>query len=558
MNKKPSCLAASFCIFLSSMCAAQAMASYLPAAIAPKAAKLLAAIDEASAAIEARRAASWGDELKAEAEAVDSYARIAASRAGRGPWASPDGSARASDSATALSAARAKSAALARALASGEDGSAESVASREASAEALAKLITSSGIGAKAAASIEKSFSAKVRDLKLFPEIKLIADRLLNAGAAGAREAAAAMSRRSAESIALSLIASKTRIVSLAPGTEGDFLRLEADSRAYRAWIAAFPTAEYPGDIASASDVDKAVLAAALSAFIALKADRAASLVEIMASGDGRDAAAAAASQRLAGAWQRSPEPRRRDLAALCALPESTLASFCSIIGAGAKPAAPSVVADPIALMSALNGLEATIAEEEARVGASRGSEPSLILLEKPELAVAARGEARYASLFAEASRRLGAIYAQSSEDAASRLEASPTLATAAERALGANPASISVRAVDLSLPQEESGRRVAFIAAASDSSGSTQSLPLSAVMAGEVYAQAFAKASGIDASKINAALILARYGQCVVSAYDPEDCDDGLVVELFPKGGGPARLGILDLELALLGGWKP
>ena len=137
-------------------------------------------------------------------------------------------------------------------------------------------------------------------------------------------------------------------------------------------------------------------------------------------------------------------------------------------------------------------------------------------------------------------------------------LEASPALAKAAARALGSGPASISVRAVDLSLPRVESGRRIAFVATVSDASGSPLSLPISAVPAGEAYALAFAKASGLIASKIAAALLLARYGQWVVAAYDPEGCDDGLVAELYPKSGGPARLGISELELALLGGWKP
>jgi hypothetical protein len=281
-----------------------------------------------------------------------------------------------------------------------------------------------------------------------------------------------------------------------------------------------------------------------------------------MASGDGRDAAAAQAARRLAEAWLRSSEPRRRELAMRCLLPESVLAAFCSALAPGIKsssyPSDHPAERDPIAVILALNGLEASIAEEEASPAAARGIEVTLLLLERPGLADAARAEPRYAGLFAEASRRLGDIYAQAAGDAASILEASPALAKAAARALGSRPSSLAVRAVDLSLPQGESGRRLSFVASVADASGSALSLPLSAAVAGEAYARSFAKAAGLDASKLDAARLLARYGQWVASAYDPEDCDDGLVAELFPKGGGPSRLGPIEPELALLGGWKP
>jgi hypothetical protein len=556
MKKQVFFLAALPCLALA--LAAQGMASFLPPATATKAARLLATIDRASSEIESRREAAWAVESSAEAATVEAYALSAASRAGRGPWASSDGTAKASESSSSLTDSRSRAKAAALSLATGGDGSSEPIATRDAAAEALEKLVQASGVGGRAALGLEKYLSGRSRESRLFPEIAEIEEQLRKAGGPGARAAAAAVSRRSAEGIALSLIASKPRIIALAPGTDAAFARLEAVSRAYRAWIGAFAAAAYPGDLPAASDLEKSAVAAGINAFIVLRPDRAAALVEAMAAGDGRDMAAARAARRLAGTWIRSPEPRRRDLAALCGFPDSSMALFCFAIAPVHPAPAPAQGADALAIMYALNGLAAEIAEEEASPGAARGPEPSLILLEKPELAAAARAEPRYASMFAEASRRLGAIYSQAAEEASSSLEASPTLYKAAARGLGTKPASVGVRAVDLTLPPEESGRRIAFVATVSDSAGSSITLPLDAATAGEPYAQAFAKAAGLGAIKDKASSILSRYGQWVVSAYDPEGADDGLVVDVFPAGGGPPGLGIDDLELALLGGWRP
>jgi hypothetical protein len=454
--------------------------------------------------------------------------------------------------------ARARAKASALALCSGEDGSAEAVTARDAAAESLAKLIRSSGVGQKAAGALEKILYGKSKEAGFFPEIDEIAESLRRAGAAGAREAAAAVSYRSAESIALSFIAAKARILALAPEAEAPLSRLEAVSRAYRSWMAAFPVALYPGEMSAASDMEKSAIVAGVGALSALRPDRAAALVEALASGDGRDAAAACAARRLAEVWGKSPEPRRNDLSSMCGLPESTLAVFGFALASPIKSAPPPASVDNIAVLSALNGLAAKIAEEEASSGTLRGPDPALLLLQKPALTAVARSEARYASLFSEASRRLGAIYSMAADDASSRLEASPALAKAVARALGSKPSSLGVHAVDLSLPSGESGRRIAFVATAAEASGSTISIPLSSSSAAEAYAAAFSKASGLSASDANPALLLAGYGQWVVSAYDPEGSDDGLVIETFPKEGGPLRVGILELELALLGDWRP
>ena len=221
----------------------------------------------------------------------------------------------------------------------------------------------------------------------------------------------------------------------------------------------------------------------------------------------------------------------------------------------------------------ALNGLETAIAEDEAGEGKKRsGPEPALLFLERPDLAAVARSEPRYAALYAEASRRLGAIYSRAAEDAASKLESSPTLARAAARALGSGAAGIAVRASDLSLPPNESGRRIAFFASASDASGLSIDYPLPAEMAAAEYAAAFSRVAGLEPAKLGTAELLSRFGQLAVCAYGPEDSDDSYVLDYFPKGRGsgtspgsypslssyPSLLADLDLELALLGGWRP
>jgi hypothetical protein len=436
--------------------------------------------------------------------------------------------------------------------------------------DTLSGLILASGIGAKAASALEKFLTGKSKNLgRLFPEAAEIAGLLRNAGASGAREAASAAAHRGPEDIARSLVASKARILALAPAAGGAFARLEAVLAAYRAWIAAAPVAAYPGDLASSSPEEFAALAAGASAVSSLSAARASALFAAMAEGDARDAAADDAAGRLAEVWDRSPAPRRRALSALCGLPESTMAVFSAAWAAGGSarrvsPAAAktSKSLDSLSILAALNGLEAAIAEEESHAGAGwdavRSSESVLLLLERPELADAAQREPRYASLYAEASRRLAALYAQAAEDASTKLEASTDLVKASTLALGAKPAGIVVRAIDLKLPSPQSGRRLAFFATVTDASGQSVSLPLRADAAGTEYAGAFARAAGFGSAKVDASSFLAKYGQFTVSAYDPEGSNDALVIAVYPGGGGPARLGDCELELALLGGWRP
>jgi hypothetical protein len=542
-------------LVLASTLEAQGIGDYLPAAYAGKAARLLSTIDGYSRAIDARRAILLKNQLEAEGGAVEAYALIAASRGSSGSWAMSDGSLRAADAAAAFSAARAKAKANAQALAF-DSGLDESVSSRDKASSALAKLILASGIGPKSASGLERYLASRSKEQRLFPEAAQVAGLLRKSGAAGSREAAAAESYRYADGAARAFVAAKARILALAPAADGPLLRLEADLIAYRAWSAAFYVAAYPGDLAS-SDHD--ALSSAIAAFSLLKPEKASSLLEAMALSDGKDQAAAAAGRTLAESWALSSAAGRRELASRCGVSEATMCAFGSVLAPFRQGRAPLARVEALEIMAALGALSSRIASEEADPSAKRGPEPALLLLERPELAAVAKSEARYATLYAETTRRLGSLYAQAAEDACGRLEASTSVERAMEIAVGGKYSSLVVSFADLILPPGESGRRIAFVATASDSQGSSLAMPIKPEAAAMAYASAFAKASGIDSSKAaNLSAFLSRYGQWIVAAYDPEGANDRFVDEVFPKGGGPAVLSSLDLELAILGGWQP
>lgn len=546
----------------------QGFSSYLPAKSAPKAAKLLASIDDYSAAISAQMNASREEQLKAESDSVEVYALIRSSTSSRSAWATPDGAIASADAPAAYESARSKARAAARSLASMAAGKAATA--REAAADSLSSLILASGIGAKAAAGLDAYLAGKSKSLsRLFPEAIELGSQLRKAGASGAREAAAATARREPESVVRSLISSKARLLALSPASAGAIARLESASAAYRAWMGSFPIAAYPGDLGSAADEERSTLAASVLAMNGLGAARAASLISAMSALGGRDAAAAEAASRLAEAWASSPAARRRDLAGLCGLSESSLACFASIASTAGETAAAVGAASPLAQIAALNGLEIAIADEEG-LGSARpsGPEPALLLLEGPGLASVAKAEARYAGLLAECSRRLESLYAQAAEGAQARLEASALVAKAATLALGAAPAGIVARSIDLGSPPGRFDRRIAFFAVATDATGKTISLPLGAELAGNEYSAAFARAAGLRPSSAAPTALLAKYGQVIVSAYDPEGSKDFFAVDQFPRSPGSAgeagrlvvgRLVVAtDLELALLGAWRP
>jgi len=557
MLNKITITAAASCLALvfASTLGAQGIGDYLPNVYASKAVKLLSAIDGYSREIDTRRAILRKNQLAAENRAVEAYALIAASREGSGSWALNDGSLRAADAAAAFSDFRTKARSAAQALSS-DSGLDESVSSCNEASSALANLIRASSIGSKSASGLERYLASRSKEQRLFPEAAQVADLLRKVGAAGAREAAAAESYRYADAAARALVAAKARILALSPAADGPLLRLEADLNAYQAWSAASYIAAYPGDLATA---DRNALSVAIDAFSSLKPEKTASLLEAMALSDGKDQAAAAAGRTLSEAWALSSAAGRRELASLCGVSESIMCAFGSALAPPRQGRVFSSRVEALEVMSALGALSVRIADEEADPSTARGPEPALLLLERPELAVVAKSEARYSTLYAEASRRLGSIYAQAAGEACSRLEASPSVMRAMEAVFGGKYASMVVSSADLLLPSEESGRRLAFVATASDSQGSSLSVPIQPETAAMAYASAFAKASGIEASQAAyPSAFLSRYGQWIVAAYDPEGANDRLVDEVFPKGGGPAILKDLDLELALLGGWQP
>ena len=541
-----------------SVAAAQDLASLFPDYAQAKASKLLEAVDQANRTIESRRAAAHKAELAAEAEAVEAYALLAASRSGHGPWASPDGSVRSSDASAAMPAARARAKSAALSLASGEDGSAPYLKTRGAAGQSLSTLILSSGMSAKSAANLERRLTAKTRVAVIFPETVEISELLRKAGVAGAREAAAVASMGSAEDTALALIASREKIVALSPGTEAPLIRLESVCGAYQAWIKAFPYAAYPGGLIQDSGSELATVSVGVIAFVSLDAARVSTLLEAMGKGDGRELEASRSARGLAELWLRSPEPRRRTLAAIYGLPESTLARFCFVLAPNEREHEASRPIDSITCLRLLNGLASELAGEAEHKGEGRGAEASLLLLERPELASIARGESRYATLYAEASGRLEAVFAQSAEDASAKVEAEASVIGAATRALGIVPAALAVRAVYLRSGQAGAGRTIAFIATAADAAGNSINLPVDPETAGKAYASAFARAAGFAVSRIDPLSFLTKYGQRVVSAYDPEGSDDSLEIGIFPPSQGIAGIASVELELAMLGGWRP
>jgi hypothetical protein len=551
-------------IFLSLPLGAEGLASYLPAKALPRALKLLVSIDAASTAIDSRRASTRSSQLKAEGEAVEDYALIAASKSSPDSWAKPDGSARLVEATQDFAAARVNARAAAQALV--DDENVAPYPAREAAADALGEIIRASGIGEKSALGLEKYIAGKAKGLgSLFPEAIEIEGLLRKAGKAGAREAAAAMGHREAQAIVLALLAAKERIVELAPAAASVMARLSDASGAHEAWIDSFAIAAYPGELGSASPESRSALAEGIEAFSSLGPERAAALLSAMAEGEPRDAAAAEAARRLAITWTSSPAARRRSLATICGLGESTLSAFALAAAPRTAVAAPEAI-DPLAAMAALNGLEIAIADEEAS-SSSSGLEPALLLLERPELASVARREARYANLFAEASRRLDALHAQAAEGADARLESSQTVFKSASRALGSSPTGMIVRSIDLVPPSGEAGRRIAFFVTATDAEGLSIDLPISAEISGAEYAAAFARAAGMSPTKREPASLLASFGQYTACAYDPEGSKGSYAIGVFPKDGararsasrmGPRILAAIDLELALLGGWLP
>jgi hypothetical protein len=539
---------------------AESLRDYLPAASATKAARYLAAAEAASSLVESRRARLRRAQLEAEDSGLQAYAVASASRGLEGSWAASDGVLSSTEAKAVFSDARTRALSAAQSLFS-DDAIASAEADRDSASASLSRLILASGIGPKSAAGLERYLSSGNSEARLFPDAAQVLALLRKAGPQGVREAAAAAAYRSPDSLASALLAARARILSLAPAADIPLERLAAELEVYEAWLAASPVASYPGDLAAASiafsDSDRAALARAIRLFASLDSERSSRLVERMALGDGGGQSAAASARRLAEAWDRSSASARRELALLCGASESDMSAFGSSLAPAIAARPPAARADALGLMASLSALSSLIADADAGIRVSP-SEPALAFLARPELSAVARSEARYATLYADASRRLDSLYAQAAERACSRLENSPSVAKAADLALGGPRSSLLVRSIDLVSPSESPGRRIAFFASASDEQGSSVSFPIRAEVAAEAYASAFAKAAGLGAASDSAFATLSRYRQCVVCAYAPESENDRLVVATFPRGEGPALLGSIDLELAMLGGWEP
>jgi hypothetical protein len=544
-------------VALGSSLGAQEIAPLLPASSRARAIKLLDSMDRSSKNAESKRQSAWKAGNEAQAAAVQAYALLSATRSSGSPWASRDGSMKTAQAAAAFADARDRAKKFARSMASGEDGSAAHLKARDEAGKALSSLIRSSGIGAKSAAALARRLAARTKAARLFPETGEIIELLAKTGVNGAREAASAAARGSAESVAFAFLDAKARVLALSPEADAPLARLESAARAYREWIEASPDAAFPGDAAPASSSGASPVSQTISSMSRLGEARLRSLFEAMSKGDGREVAAAYAGKTLSEAWHRSTEPRRRALASLYGLPESTMAVFCTALAELKGPEKPLSAADPLLVIRALNTLEAELSGEAEAKGGARGPEPSLLFLEKPELAEAAQNDGRYSKLCAETRSRLDAIYARATQETAARLESAPSLVAAASRALGSAPASLSVRSVELPRRSGEAGRSFAFEAVATDPSGGSLNMPVDEETAGRIYAASFAKAADLGASRINPETLLGRYGQTVVSAFAPSICEDRLEIGAYPKREREGKLGTIDIELAMLGGWR-
>jgi hypothetical protein len=545
----------------------QAFALLLPQKAASRAVKLLSAIDDLDSSLLAQTSVLSKAELACEDRTLAAFALLAASRMSKTAWASADGESRSPEAEAAYASARSDAKLAAKAL-SGTDADALALAQKLDEAEAaLAALIIDSSPSGKSSLGIGKLLATGSRGAsKLFPELAGLRESLSSASPEGARLSAAVLAYRDASAQGSYLLSSRAKIVALLPGIEPDLARLEMELAAYRAWLATFPAAAFPGDLGSASQDSRSSLGSAISSLAALGQARAAELLSAMSQAGPRDAAAARVASRLAAIWDGSPQPLRRELARLCGTSESALARFASAAEASAPPVRPSLPRspslDPLAALAALDGLAIAIADDEDREAAGEGnpssSEPSLILLSSPGLDELARGETRFQGLYAEASRRIRSLYDQAAQAAQARLEASPAVAKAAAAALGSAPKGIVVKAVDLD-PQAGEGRVVAFYATASDSSGQEVSFPIEAGTSAAEYAFAFAKAAGLGSSAGSSPRsLLAKYDQVLLSAYDPEGSRTTYVVDSFPEGRGPDRIDIVGIEKALMGGWQP
>jgi trimeric autotransporter adhesin len=549
--------------------AAQGMKAYLPAAAATKASSYLAAIDAANSGIKSKLAAARAEELAAESASLAAFALLYAADGGE-EWADPEGSATSAGAAATFVEARAKVIGAASALSSGGaqtggGGTAELEKKRDESAEKLGALIKDSKPGAKSAAGIEKLLADKIKDLgRLFPEIVEVQSYLRKAGTAGYVISAKAMAGGSAELAAAAYVEAADEILAAAPAAARAMESLAESYAAYAAWTSGFALASCPGELAISGTGGPEPLSRGIAAMAALDAARAADLIAAMESGDGREAAAAAAARRLAAVWESLGSSRRRELGMRCASRASAMAAFASAVETRPSRREPPAQLEARDVMSSINALAAAIADEEER-GSRPGPEPSLSLLERPQLAAAAASEPRYADLYKRCSGRLGAIYRRAAEDASASLEALPSSAKAAARALGSAPASLVVEAVDIGPADYASGRVLSFVAIAASSSGRIVRLPIRAEIAAEAYARSFAKAAGLTGAAASGGSAsggvqktLERYGQIVVTAYDPARAGGRLSAGSYPKDSITAALSSVDMEREMLEGWRP
>jgi hypothetical protein len=543
---------------LALMLSAQGFKGYLPNASAAKAASYLAVIDSANSGVRTRRASVRSEMIEAETRALSAFALLLAAENGD-EWADPEGTLTSSRAKEVFVEARAAMLRAASSLSSGSastktPGIFELETKRAEAAENLRKILKTTSLGLKSIAGIERILSERMpRTNLLFPEVIELQTYLRKAGSKGYLLSALALVESREDLVAAAYISETDTILSVAPAASSIMESLATAYSAYSAWVSGFPIALCPGMLLSSDIPEREPFAKALSVLASLDAKRVSSLITAMESGDGRDAAAASAARRLVAVWESLGAAQRRRLSLECSIPVSIFSSLASSISSYTFKSFERESMSPEAVLFSLNSLSVAIADQNAK-NSLDSAEPSLILLEKPQLAEVARTEERFSTLFSICRGRLDAIHNRSVQETCGNIENLANTKRIAAVALGSVPVSLVVEAVDITSKESGLVKRIAFITIAKNGDGRIVRIPVKAEIAADFFAKNFTKAAGVvSVSGTSTAKILQKYGYTIVTAYDPARAGGGLALSSFPNSIEDAFFSCIDMEVEIL-----
>lgn len=548
----------SLLLSLALMLSAQGFKNYLPSASAAKAASYLAVIDSANSGIRTRRASIRSEMIEAETRALSAFALLLASENGD-EWANPEGTLTSSRAEEVFVEARTAVLRAASSLSSGSataktPGISELENKRAEAAENLRKMLKTTSLSIKSIAGIERVLSERMpRTNLLFPELNELQTYLRKAGSKGYLLSALALVESREDLVAAAYISETDTILSVAPAASNTMESLATAYSAYSAWVSGFPIALCPGMLLSSDIPEREPFAKALSGFASLDAKRAASLIAAMEAGDGRDAAAARAARRLVAVWESLGAAQRRRLSLECSIPVSIFSSFASSISSYTSKPIEHESMSPEAIVLSLNDLSVAITDQNEK-SSLYSAEPSLILLEKPQLAEVARTEERFSTLYSICRSRLDAIHNRSVQETCGNIENIANTKKTATIALGSIPVSIVVEAFDIVSNEKQLGRRIAFIIIAKNGEGKIVHIPVKAEIAADFFAKNFTKAAGIvSVSGTSTTRILQKYGYNVVTTYDPTRAGGNLALSSYPNSIEDTFFSSIDMEVEIL-----